>query len=122
MCNGKHNQPRESKLGGESTSSVPDANAAMVGEKPQDEVMVGMDSFGEDPIDEVEKKNASSNNQSCCLVLLGLFPCAFMRKCSSRHEQSSEQQMSEDGMFYCSLCEVEVCGFIWHQQQFLCSF
>ncbi|KAF8399537.1 hypothetical protein HHK36_015404 [Tetracentron sinense] len=100
--NGKHSQPKESKLGGESTSSINDANAATVGER-----VVGMDAIGEDPTSEIEKKNASSHQSSCFMILLGLCPCAFICNCSSPHEQSSEQQMSEDGMFYCSLCEVE---------------
>lgn len=55
---------------------------------------------------ETERKNAASGDLSCFTGLL--VPCAFLCNCSSSHE-SSEQQMSEDGMFYCSLCEVEVC-------------
>lgn len=39
---------------------------------------------------------------SCCGM-------SFMCNWCHSHEQSSEQQLSEEGMFYCSLCEVEVC-------------
>ncbi|MCD7456815.1 hypothetical protein HAX54_033298 [Datura stramonium] len=31
-----------------------------------------------------------------------------------RHEESSQEQLSEDGMFYCSLCEVEVFKYSKH--------
>ncbi|CBI22303.3 unnamed protein product, partial [Vitis vinifera] len=94
--NGKHNRPKESKLGGESTSSINDANAATTGQKP------------------TERKNAPSNHSSCFTGLLVFIPCAFLCNCSSSQEESSEQQMSEDGMFYCSLCEVEVFKYSKH--------
>ncbi|KAL7240617.1 hypothetical protein ACSBR2_006305 [Camellia fascicularis] len=60
-----HVRFKESKLGGESTSSIQDANAATIGGKPLD-------------------------------------------------KESCEQQLSEDGMFYCSLCEVEVFKYSKH--------
>lgn len=42
------------------------------------------------------------------IVLMILFGwCSLFSRCS-QHGQSSEQQASEDGMFYCSLCKVEV--------------
>ena len=52
------------------------------------------------------KKLESSQRSS----LLRLFssPCALLCSCCSGRGESSEQQMSEDVMFYCSLCEVEV--------------
>lgn len=59
---------------------------------------------------EVQEKNALSPNSSCCTLVLS--PCAFICNCFGSSEESSEQQMSEDGMFYCSLCEVEVCEII----------
>ncbi|CAA3007454.1 probable S-acyltransferase 22 [Olea europaea subsp. europaea] len=43
--------------------------------------------------------------------MLALLPCALV--CNSC-DKSSEQQMSEDGMFYCSLCEVEVFKYSKH--------
>ncbi|KAK8962393.1 putative S-acyltransferase [Platanthera guangdongensis] len=46
----------------------------------------------------------------CCMpVLLGLFHVL----CSSL-QQSSEQKTNEDGMFYCSLCEIEVRKYSKH--------
>ncbi|PIN02300.1 Protein S-acyltransferase [Handroanthus impetiginosus] len=42
--------------------------------------------------------------------MLALLPCAYF--CNS-HEEHSDQQ-SEDGMFYCSLCEVEVFKYSKH--------
>ncbi|OVA13409.1 zinc finger protein [Macleaya cordata] len=98
---------KESKLGGDSTSSLNDANAATVGEKPlDDEGEVG-------PTDEIGENNEFSHHPTCCMVLLGLCPCALICACSSQHEESPEQQ-SEDGMFYCSLCEVEVFKYSKH--------
>lgn len=113
MDGGKHVHPKESKLGGETNSSINDADAAtMVGEKPSNEGMgMGMDAttgVGGKSTNETEKESAPSKSLSFCVVLFGLCPFAFLRKQSGSHEQSSEQQMSEDGMFYCSLCEVEV--------------
>ncbi|XP_035833843.1 uncharacterized protein LOC110879939 [Helianthus annuus] len=39
---------------------------------------------------------------------VALVPCAWMCGCSSSNDESTELQTSEDGMFYCSLCEVEM--------------
>ncbi|CAK9186646.1 unnamed protein product [Ilex paraguariensis] len=99
---------KESKLGGDSTSSIHDANAATTEGKPIPQGMKDMDAKSDGHTTEIDK-NASSHQKSCFLPLLAFFPCAFLWKCSSSHEESSEQQISEDGMFYCSLCEVEVC-------------
>lgn len=102
----KHSRPKDSKLGGESTSSILDANAATDGGKALDKVTVGKDATSRDHITAIEETNASSKRSSCFLV--ACFPCAiFCNGCSSS-EESSQQQMSEEGMFYCSLCEVEV--------------
>uniref|UniRef100_A0A5B6YNI0 S-acyltransferase n=2 Tax=Davidia involucrata TaxID=16924 RepID=A0A5B6YNI0_DAVIN len=109
----KHTRLKESKLGGESTSSIHDANAATAGGKPLDKGMKDVDTATEDHTTEIEK-NASSHHSSCFMALLAVFPCAFMCNCSSPHEESSEQQMSEDGMFCCSLCEVEVFKYSKH--------
>lgn len=112
--NGKHNRPKESKLGGESTSSINDANAATTGQKPVDEDVLGMNATTGNITSETERKNAPSNHSSCFTGLLVFIPCAFLCNCSSSQEESSEQQMSEDGMFYCSLCEVEVFKYSKH--------
>ncbi|XP_057482228.1 probable protein S-acyltransferase 22 isoform X1 [Actinidia eriantha] len=110
----KHARLKESKLGGDSTSSILDANAATIGGKPIDKSTKDMDAAAEDYAIETEKKNESSYPSSCCVALLPLIPCAFIHNCSSPHEESSQQQLSEDGMFYCSLCEVEVFKYSKH--------
>lgn len=46
---------------------------------------------------------------ACLAVALSWCGLSFMCNWCQLHEESSEQQMSEEGMFYCSLCEVEVC-------------
>lgn len=105
----KLDRPQESKLGGESTSSIHDANAATIGVKPIDDEMKNMDTAAEDHYTENIKKGASSQPSFFFTALLALLPCAYVCNCSKSHDESSEQQTSEDGMFYCSLCEVEVC-------------
>ncbi|KAK6119158.1 hypothetical protein DH2020_047090 [Rehmannia glutinosa] len=95
--NKKHIKPSESKHGGESTSSIRDANAAATGEEANDEGKVDIKSAAD--------RNTETERKSTCFVaMLALLPCAY--NCNS-HEESSYQQ-SEDGMFYCSLCEVEL--------------
>ncbi|XP_052187172.1 probable protein S-acyltransferase 22 [Diospyros lotus] len=101
---------KESKLGGDSTSSIQEANAAAVGGKPLDKGTKDMDTAAEDYISEIEK-NMSSQQSSCFRALLAPFACC---NCSGAHGESSEQQLSEDGMFYCSLCEVEVFKYSKH--------
>ncbi|XP_018461478.1 probable protein S-acyltransferase 22 [Raphanus sativus] len=59
------------------------------------------------------KKLESSSQRSSLLRLL-CSPCALLCSCCSGRDESSEQQMSEDGMFYCSLCEVEVFKYSKH--------
>lgn len=95
----------ESKLGGESTSSIQDANAASVGEKHSIKNSKKQDSRTEDNVSETVIETSKS---SCLMAVLALVPCVAMCHCSNSNEESSELQTSEDGMFYCSLCEVEV--------------
>ncbi|PWA37682.1 zinc finger, DHHC-type, palmitoyltransferase [Artemisia annua] len=100
---------KESKLGGESISSVQDANAASVGGKPGIKSSKNQDSRTEDIVSESVKVVARPP------WFMAVFaPCAMMCPCSSSNEESSELQMSEDGMFYCSLCEVEVFKYSKH--------
>ncbi|GFQ02047.1 probable protein s-acyltransferase 22 [Phtheirospermum japonicum] len=102
--NKKLTKPSESKHGGESTSSIRDANGAVVCEEANAKGKIGVES-GTDPKDESEFKN------NCFVGILALLlPCAYV--CNS-HEESSYEQ-SEDGMFYCSLCEVEVFKYSKH--------
>ncbi|KAH7570042.1 hypothetical protein JRO89_XS05G0036100 [Xanthoceras sorbifolium] len=108
---GKSDRQKDSKLGGESTSSINDANAATVGGKPSESDVTGADATSKEFNSEIDKRNASSQHSSC--FLLALSPCAFICNCCGSSEESSDQEMSEDGMFYCSLCEVE-----WKTQVF----
>ncbi|KAL6983432.1 putative protein S-acyltransferase 22 [Sarracenia purpurea var. burkii] len=112
----KHAQLKESKLSGESTSSIRDANAAITGGRhTEKESTKVMSTTAEDYNADIEKKNnASSRRSSYSMALLAFIPCAVMCNCSSPQEESSEQQQSEDGMFYCSLCEVEVFKYSKH--------
>ncbi|KAJ1380694.1 Palmitoyltransferase, DHHC domain [Sesbania bispinosa] len=100
-----------SKLGGESTSSMHDGNASTVGPKSVDKEALGTEASLKDAAISVEKKSASSPS-SCFLLVCS--PCAYICSCSSSSEESSDQQTSEDGMFYCSLCEVEVFKYSKH--------
>ncbi|XP_044488864.1 probable protein S-acyltransferase 22 isoform X2 [Mangifera indica] len=103
---------KDSKLGGESTSSINDANAAAVGGKPLEKDEMGADVTSKDLNSEIEKINKSADCSSS--LLYALTPCAFICNCSGSSGESSEQQISEDGMYYCSLCEVEVFKYSKH--------
>ncbi|KAF3499099.1 hypothetical protein F2Q69_00039498 [Brassica cretica] len=54
------------------------------------------------------------SSQRSSLLHLLCSPCAMLCGCCSGRGESSEQQMSEDEMFYCSLCEVEVFKYNKH--------
>ncbi|KAK9107441.1 hypothetical protein Syun_023452 [Stephania yunnanensis] len=97
---------RVSKLGEDSVSSLNDGNTETFGEKSVKEGAASMESIGEDPDDKYKEGNSSSGHQ-CCMFLLGILTCGLIYICWKPHEESPVQQMSEDGMFYCSLCEVE---------------
>ncbi|XP_011012654.1 PREDICTED: probable protein S-acyltransferase 22 [Populus euphratica] len=106
----KHNPQKDSKPGGGSTSSKHDANASTVGGKSLDKEAVGSDATLKEPNTQIEK--VSSGNSFCFLWVF--FPCALICNWCSSSDESSELQMSEDGMFYCSLCEVEVFKYSKH--------
>ncbi|KAL3511086.1 hypothetical protein ACH5RR_030487 [Cinchona calisaya] len=110
--NQKPLQQKQSKLGGESTSSIQDAKAATTREKTFDESTKEVEAKA-DHTGQLEKQNALPKQRTHVKGILAFLPCAFFCKCSSSHE-SSEQQMSEEGMFYCSLCEVEVSKYSKH--------
>ncbi|KAK4263508.1 hypothetical protein QN277_028907 [Acacia crassicarpa] len=102
---------KESKLGGQSISSINDANASTVEAKSVDKEALGTEACLKEAAISIEQK-ASSPHSSCLMLLCS--PCAFICGCSSSSEESSDQQKSEDGMFYCNLCEVEVFKFSKH--------
>ncbi|OMO93351.1 Zinc finger, DHHC-type, palmitoyltransferase [Corchorus capsularis] len=109
---GKYSGQKDSKLGGDSTTSMHDDNATSAGGKPLDKNAVATDETLKGTNVETEENNASQKQSSCLLWIF--WPCAYVCKCSSSNEESSEQHMSEDGMFYCSLCEVEVFKYSKH--------
>uniref|UniRef100_A0A7N0UL60 S-acyltransferase n=2 Tax=Kalanchoe fedtschenkoi TaxID=63787 RepID=A0A7N0UL60_KALFE len=92
----KPDRSKDSKRGGDSTPSPQGANAATLGRSPKD------------------VKPTEDEANACSSALLALVPCAALCSCSSANDDSSQQQMSEDGMFYCSLCEVEVYKYSKH--------
>lgn len=99
----EHLKQNASKNGGGSTPSVLGGNAAGLGGEANDKGKTEAESAA-DRNAEAEKNDSSIHKSPCSLGLLALLPCAYF--CNS-HEESSDHQ-SEDGMFYCSLCEVEV--------------
>lgn len=98
----KPDKLKDSKLGGESASQMHDT---MDGKSPGKDGM-SVNTVSKDLMSECDK-NTSRPHSSCWLSVLA--PCAYVCSCCMSSEEHSEQQMSEDGMFYCSLCEVEVC-------------
>ncbi|KGN51955.1 probable protein S-acyltransferase 22 [Cucumis sativus] len=108
---GKCSHKKCSKLGGDSVSFTHDPNAASVEEKSVDKDTTGADANSKDLL-QTQKDSAPSKKLS--FLSLACFPCAYVCNCLSSKEESSEQHMSEDGMFYCSLCEVEVFKYSKH--------
>ncbi|XP_035833270.1 probable protein S-acyltransferase 22 isoform X5 [Helianthus annuus] len=74
----------------------------------------GGESLTKDANDERSKAVKATLSPSCLMVVLCLIPRALTYHCSSLEEESSQHQTSEDGMFYCSLCEVEVFKYSKH--------
>lgn len=84
-----------------------EANDSTVGGRPLDKDALGKLGTSKASNSDIEMKGASSENSSWLMLLLS--PCAYICNCSGSSEESSLHQTSEEGMFYCSLCEVEVC-------------
>ncbi|XP_022956504.1 probable protein S-acyltransferase 22 [Cucurbita moschata] len=109
---GKCSQQKSSKLGGASVISTRDPNAVSMEERS-----VGKDTTGgadANSKDLLQNENDSPASKKLSCLSLACFPCAYVCNCLSPKEESSEQHMSEDGMFYCSLCEVEVFKYSKH--------
>lgn len=66
------------------------------------------------PKDRESETEKDTSPPSRFTALLALIPCVATCHCSNPHQESSEHQTSEDGMFYCSLCEVEVFKYSKH--------
>ncbi|KAL6529334.1 putative protein S-acyltransferase 22 [Orobanche gracilis] len=93
-CNKKLVKPSESKNGGESTSSVRNGKGE-----------TDIQSAATDVVN-----NKTQRKRTCFDGILALLPYAYI--CKS-HDESHNQQ-SEDEMFYCSLCQVEVFKYSKH--------
>ncbi|MFS7998604.1 putative protein S-acyltransferase [Helianthus anomalus] len=74
----------------------------------------GGESLTKDANDERSKTVKATLSLSCLMVVLCLIPPALTCHCSSSEEESSQHQTSEDGIFYCSLCKVEVFKYNKH--------
>ncbi|KAB2088426.1 hypothetical protein ES319_A04G174700v1 [Gossypium barbadense] len=109
---GKYSGPKDCKLGGGSATTLHDDNDALVGGKTAEKDTAATDETLKDGAVELEGNDGSMKQSSCLLWIFS--PCAVICKCCGSNEESSEQQMSEDGMFYCSLCEVEVFKYSKH--------
>lgn len=111
----KLSQNQKSKHGRESTSSLQNDDSATAGGKschkiPKDDMATTADNCGSDTGQKIK-----APQHSCWFTAMFTFiPCAYVCKCLSSKGESSEQQLSEDGMFYCSLCEVEVFKYSKH--------
>ncbi|BAT74786.1 hypothetical protein LR48_Vigan01g128600 [Vigna angularis] len=101
---------KSSKLGEESTSSMHEVYASAAGANYVEKEGLGTKGVSKNASNSVEKSTSSCS--SC--VLLVSSPCAYICSCSSLTDKSSDKQISEDGMFYCSLCEVEVFKYSKH--------
>ncbi|OIW21601.1 hypothetical protein TanjilG_06725 [Lupinus angustifolius] len=108
----KHDGQKDSKPGGELTSSMHDGNTSTVGPTSVDKEALGTETSLKDTAIAIEKKSASPSPSTCFQLVY--YPCAYICSCSSSNDESSDQQISEDGMFYCSLCEVEVFKYSKH--------
>ncbi|KAI4302161.1 hypothetical protein MLD38_037943 [Melastoma candidum] len=105
----KNIRQKDSKLGGESTSFIYDANAAACAKSPGD----GVGREVRESTINAEISNEGMFERSSCLSYV-FAPCAVISKCCCPSDQLSDNQASEDGMFYCSLCEVEVFKYSKH--------
>ncbi|GAU46017.1 hypothetical protein TSUD_95920 [Trifolium subterraneum] len=89
-----------------------DAKASTVGGNSMDNEALGTEGNMKDTSHSAEKENPSSSCLSRFLLVCS--PCAYVCRCFGSSDESSDKQTSEDGMFYCSLCEVEVFKYSKH--------
>ncbi|KAF8664185.1 hypothetical protein HU200_054878 [Digitaria exilis] len=103
---GKHKHLKESRKG------VSDTRLQLEGtrEKQEHEVTVS----SEKSMAEHKDENPSCCSSTFSTFLLIFYPLSFVLSCCQSHEWSSEQQASEEGMFFCSLCEVQVLKYSKH--------
>ncbi|KAG1347870.1 S-acyltransferase [Cocos nucifera] len=106
--NGKQNHPKISRQGAELISPINEAHAATAtGAKPLDKDSHADDTGG-NLSDRPEKKRPSCFSMHFSMVLFSWCHLSFVCSQCHSHDHSSEQQTNEHGMFYCTLCEVEV--------------
>ncbi|XP_076890386.1 putative protein S-acyltransferase 22 [Bidens hawaiensis] len=74
----------------------------------------GGESLSKDLNDDKSRTENATSSPSCFMAVLGLIPCAITCHCPRTGNESDEHHTSEDGMFYCSLCEVEVSKYSKH--------
>lgn len=99
----KQDQSKTCRREGEFAPSINETDAEIVNENPSTKGSVSK-ATGELSLGH-EDRRESCRTKPVWFILLGWFP--LFSQCSWQ-EQSSEQNASEDGMFYCSLCKVEV--------------
>ncbi|CAN6225945.1 unnamed protein product [Urochloa humidicola] len=103
---GKHKHLKSSRKG------VSDARLQLEGTGGKQEHEVTASS--EKSTTQYKDKSSSCCSSTSSVFLLILYPLSFVFSCCQSHESSSEQQASEEGMFFCSLCEVQVLKYSKH--------
>lgn len=101
---GKHKHLKESRKG------VSDTRLQLEGTGGKQEHEVAAPS--EKSMTEHKDKNSSCYSSIFSSFLVIFYPLYFVFSCCQSHEWSSEHQAGEEGMFFCSLCEVQV-YFLW---------
>ncbi|CAA6653540.1 unnamed protein product [Spirodela intermedia] len=111
---GRYSSSKGSLEGGESiSSSVKKADAATDGGKPSNEPPAASEISDKKSSNKHAEEKRSRGIFLFLAVFLGCFPSLGCTN-SRSHEHSSDHETSEDGMFYCSLCEVEVLKYSKH--------
>ncbi|WVZ66578.1 hypothetical protein U9M48_015778 [Paspalum notatum var. saurae] len=102
----KHKHMKDSKKG----SLDAQLQLEGTGEKQEHDVVAP----SEKSMTQHKDTNSSCLSSIFSMVLLVFYPLSFVFSCCQSHEWSSEQQTSEEGMFFCSLCEVQVLKYSKH--------
>lgn len=100
---GKYKHLKESRKGSS------DAHARIQLEGTGEKQEHGVAASSEKSMTQHEDTNSSCLSSTFSAFVLLFYPLSFVLSCCQSHEWSSEQQATEEGMFFCSLCEVQVC-------------
>ncbi|ONM24933.1 Metal ion binding protein [Zea mays] len=103
---GKHRHLKECRKG----SSDVRLQLEGTGEKQEHEVAAS----SEMSMTQYKDNIPSCMSSTFSAFLLLFYPLSFVLSCCQSHEWSSEQQATEEGMFFCSLCEVQVLKYSKH--------